>query len=142
MKGIYCLVLELRSAKETRVGAMGIQKFLPGVYVYVGSARAGIEQRIRRHRSKAKKIRWHIDYLLEDAEVVATISIPSISKEMECQVASVVMSCEGAAMPVSRFGSSDCRCASHLFYFGDKELEDVMESVGVRLCMLAPPTFD
>ena len=142
MKGIYCLVLELRSAKEIKVGALGIQKFHPGVYVYVGSARAGIGQRIRRHRSKAKKLRWHIDYLLEDAEVMATISIPSISKEMECRVAAVVMSCEGAVMPVSRFGSSDCSCASHLIYFGEMELEHVLESVGARLCMLVPPTFD
>jgi len=47
------------------VGSLGTFVFVPGLYLYVGSARGpgGLRARIRRHLRRYKPKRWHIDYL-------------------------------------------------------------------------------
>jgi sugar fermentation stimulation protein A len=112
-------------------------RFPAGIYVYVGSALSGIENRVSRHRSTRKKRRWHIDYLLDKAEVVSVIAIPSERKSIECDVAKTLIACEEAAVPVKGFGSSDCGCESHLVFFGDNDPEWVAEAVTMRISMLA-----
>lgn len=136
MKGVYCLVIGLNAGAELAVGSLGRIRFLPGVYVYVGSAMSGVEQRVRRHKSADKKRRWHIDYLLARAEVIATIALPTDRKDVECSLASAVSACEGATCPVEGFGSSDCRCRSHLFFFGEADPEPVIEELNMRLSSL------
>ena len=37
--------------------------FQKGIYVYVGSAKRNILQRINRHKEFHKKLHWHFDYL-------------------------------------------------------------------------------
>lgn len=131
VKGVYCLVIELRCEAKLRIGALGRHTFPPGVYVYVGSAMKGVEQRIGRHKSSAKTLRWHVDYLLTRAEVVASIALPSESGVAECALAEAVSGCEGATIPVPRFGSSDCACSSHLFFFPDADAAWVIEELNM-----------
>jgi len=64
MKGIYCLVIDISSNINPKIGALGRVKLKRGTYVYVGSAQNNLKKRIQRHFSNNKKIRWHIDYLL------------------------------------------------------------------------------
>ncbi len=137
MKGTYCLVLELRDDAQIRVGALGARRFPAGVYVYVGSALSGIEQRVARHARKAKKKRWHIDYLLARADLHATIAIPSQTKDTECAAVRALMSTEGARAVAPRFGSSDCGCDSHLIRFGAENPEWVCETVARTIAMLS-----
>lgn len=135
MKGAYCLIIYLPKSATIRVGSLGSHKFEAGTYVYIGSALGGIEQRIRRHRSKDKKVRWHVDYLLAKARIITTISLPSSSDEMECRAAEVLSGCEGATTPVARFGASDCHCPAHLLFFGRLDPEWVAEMLVMRLSM-------
>jgi len=136
MKGTYCLLVQLERDEDIEVGALGVCKFRSGMYAYVGSALAGIEQRVGRHRGSRKRRRWHIDYLLERGEVVATIAIPTQQKSTECSVARSLLSSGEAKPIVPGFGSSDCGCPSHLVYFGDVDAELAAEAVSLTVSML------
>lgn len=145
MKGTYCLVIDVPTSVTLRVGSLGRILFRAGTYVYVGSALGGIEQRVRRHRTRQKKLRWHIDYLLSKAQILTTVCLSSLSKDMECRVAAILLGLEGATTPVARFGSSDCRCPAHLVFFGDLDPEWVAETLVMQLSMLGsvyPPKCD
>ncbi len=136
MKGTYCLIALLPTKTRISVGALGTQVFPAGLYVYVGSALKGMESRIRRHKSSRKKMKWHIDFFLEKAEILSTVAIPCETKQVECEVVRSLLQCEGARAPVRGFGSSDCACESHLLYFGDRDYEWVLETLSLRLSML------
>ena len=116
--GVYHLVLRLPRPGSIRIGRLGFHRLGAGYYVYTGSAMNGLEARVARHRRRRKKLRWHIDYLLQKAEIAAVELIPT-RKRLECARNHVVLSLPGAAIPVVGFGSSDCRCRSHLVYFGE-----------------------
>ncbi len=136
VKGVYCLVVILDRPVELRVGSLGVVHFPQGTYAYVGSAMGGVEKRVGRHVSKEKKLNWHIDYLLEDAEVVATLAIPSETKEAECSMAIAIAASGDASCPAKGFGSSDCNCESHLFHFEEMGPEEALELLSLRLSAL------
>jgi len=136
MRGAYCLVIEVPEEREIVVGSLGPHRYQRGVYAYVGSALAGVEQRVGRHKSQKKRLRWHIDYLLANADILATVAIPGERREVECGMAQALQQCDGASIPVLGFGASDCRCDSHLLYFGDVDPELVSETIMMRLSML------
>ncbi len=94
---------------ELEVGALGKVKFRPGYYTYVGSGRKNLAARIRRHRRKDKKLRWHIDYLLQVAEIEQIWLCPEDERELVEKVASWLKPA------VRGFGSSDTGFESHLF---------------------------
>jgi Uri superfamily endonuclease len=135
MRGTYCLIISLPGVTRIKIGALGVCKFDPGIYVYVGSALSGIEKRVGRHKSASKKKRWHIDFLLAKAEIVGVIAIPSSEKSVECATAKLLLGCEDATIAVKGFGSSDCRCDSHLVYFGDSDPEWTYEEIAMRISM-------
>ena len=137
MKGTYCLMIQNPKDQQIQVGSFGRLSFPVGTYVYVGSALGGIEQRMGRHISKKKTLRWHIDFLLAKAEVISTVHMPSESKKTECDVASALLACEGASSTAKGFGSSDCDCNSHLIFFGDADIDLVAEIVARCLSMLS-----
>ncbi len=114
-KGTYALVLRLERSEEITVGKLGTFTFPAGYYLYVGSALGpgGLEARLSRHRRRDKKLRWHIDYLLEHAQLVEVWSAASTDK-LECLWAQAARQLPGSETPVPGFGSSDCRCPSHL----------------------------
>ena len=116
--GVYHLVLRLPRETRIRVGRLGLQTFGAGYYVYTGSAMNGLEARVARHQRRRKRLRWHIDYLLQKAEMAAVELMPT-RRRLECARNRVILSLPGACIPVAGFGSSDCRCRSHLAYFGE-----------------------
>ncbi|MBN1803550.1 MAG: GIY-YIG nuclease family protein [Candidatus Lokiarchaeota archaeon] len=129
MPGAYILVIKLNIDKKIRIGSLGNLIFQKGYYCYVGSAMgtkgaSSLLCRVRRHVSPSsmKKIHWHIDYLLNDenSRIIKLILIPSKQK-MECCVAGELF--DKADDEIKNFGSSDCYCSSHLFYFSELKLE-------------------
>jgi len=114
--GIYNLIIRLSKKKRTRVGRLGTFIFPKGFYVYTGSAQNGLEKRINRHLSSQKKFHWHIDYLLSHAKIVKAIKHAG-DKKAECELNRLISRSNGANIIVDNFGSSDCNCTTHLYYF-------------------------
>jgi Uri superfamily endonuclease len=113
--GLYQLVIKLREGRVIEVGRHGRFQFPAGYYVYTGSAVKGLESRIARHLRKNKRTRWHVDYLLRYGQVVAVKRYRS--NLSECGLNERVGRLAGSRVVVRGFGSSDCRCLTHLFYF-------------------------
>lgn len=113
-KGGYVLIVELDAKKNIDVGSLGLISFSGGFYAYMGSALGGFKARVNRHLAEGKKPKWHIDYLLTEAKVVQVI-LCETERRLECLLSQVLAN-EFSSVP--GFGSSDCRCKSHL-YFAD-----------------------
>ncbi len=119
MKGTYALVIHLPKGRSMRIGNRE-NDFPKGYYVYVGSALNNLEKRIERHMSPDKKKHWHIDYFLEHAKVLDVRTIVS-EQRLECLVSRTVRQLADSE-PMDGFGSSDCRCNTHLYYFSENPL--------------------
>jgi Uri superfamily endonuclease len=127
MKGSYFLVIFVEKDIQILVGALGKISFNKGFYFYIGSAMgeygsSSLLNRVKRHISikNEKKIHWHIDYLLADLKttIIKIYLIPS-KYPLECIIASLFSEiCDNS---IRNFGSSDCKCISHLFYFKDMD---------------------
>jgi len=125
LKGVYILFLRILDDVKLRVGGLGEIELEKGLYAYVGSAQNNLEKRLARHRSKAKRLRWHIDYLTaSDKVIVESAYAYELPKEYECRMAELLARISQKA--VRGFGSSDCRCPGHLFRIGGI-VEDVCE---------------
>ncbi|MFQ5965049.1 MAG: DUF123 domain-containing protein [Candidatus Scalinduaceae bacterium] len=118
-KGIYNLIIKLSKNKKIKVGRLGTFVFPKGVYVYTGSAQNNLEKRINRHLSDRKKLHWHIDYLLSQAKIIKVLR-HSGDKKAECKLNQFISKKNSACPIVNRFGSSDCNCVTHLYYFKRK----------------------
>jgi sugar fermentation stimulation protein A len=120
--GCYLLVVELPAAGEIAVGSLGSVRFNKGWYVYAGSARKNLEQRLSRHLRRVRKQKhWHIDYLTPWALKMRALPILSY-RNLECALAAELERLGGK--PTPGFGCSDCRCGSHLFHFADDPMEN------------------
>jgi Uri superfamily endonuclease len=123
MKGSYFLVIFVEKDIQIIVGALGKINFNKGFYFYVGSAMgeygsSTLLNRVKRHflSKNEKKIHWHIDYLLTDvrSKITKAYLIPS-KYPLECTISKEFSDlCDKS---IKNFGSSDCKCRSHLFYF-------------------------
>jgi len=109
-----------------RIGKLGVFDLEAGRYAYVGSALNGLEARTRRHLTGQGKKRWHIDHLMAVAEEREALLIPS-EVDIECSLAGRLRSLPGASEPITGFGSSDCRCRSHLFFLAPQAAARVKE---------------
>ena len=116
-RGTYTLVLYLPRAQTIRVGKLGAFRFPRGYYIYIGSALNGLAQRIARHLRPDKKRFWHIDYLLAYAQVKQVWTHQGDGR-LECLWARAALALPRARVIAPRFGASDCRCPTHLVYFG------------------------
>lgn len=117
VKGSYVLLLSLNAEAEIVVGRLGPFLLAPGLYAYCGSGLAGVDARIARHKRREKKLHWHIDYLLQRVDLVGVWIFRS-EQRLECTLAAILANLPDASIPVPRFGSSDCRCRSHLISLG------------------------
>jgi Uri superfamily endonuclease len=119
MKGIYVLVLSIKKHTSVDIGALGTIVFEKGTYAYVGSAQNNVEKRVKRHLRKRKSKFWHIDYLLGTrTTAVLKVFFREGGRPEECRISRWIAE---RGTPVRGFGSSDCRCDSHLFKIGDYE---------------------
>lgn len=111
--GSYIIILKVRTEKTIGIGALGNITFQEGYYLYAGSAMKHLTKRIERHRRKRKRTHWHIDYLTQQTDWVASLPIRS-SIRLECEIAGALSLLLETGIP--GFGSSDCKCPTHLFH--------------------------
>ena len=112
--GTYALILALEAPTELQIGCLGRIQFDAPFYLYFGSAfgPGGLKARITHHLQPARRAHWHIDYLRQEAEVLGAW-YSSDRARLECMWANMALTHRGVSL-VPRFGSSDCRCESHL----------------------------
>jgi len=110
--GSYIVILHLKKDEKISVGNLGDILFKKGYYLYAGTARRNLSQRIARHQRKRKNLFWHIDYLRQYADHCASLSVRA-SADLECDIANALDKISQWNIP--GFGSSDCICNSHLF---------------------------
>jgi len=117
-RGVYALLLALPAAQQLAIGRLGAFCFPAGYYLYVGSALGpgGLASRLARHGRKEKKLHWHVDYLRATARLEQIWALET-GEPLECRWAAAAGALPGAAIPVPRFGASDCRCPAHLFHY-------------------------
>ncbi|KUO39321.1 MAG: hypothetical protein AVW05_01665 [Hadesarchaea archaeon DG-33] len=134
MRGTYVLLAHVPYDIVLSVGELGNRSFNAGYYAYVGSALGGLEKRVERHMREEKKIHWHIDYLLSRARAVDVVVAQSEERK-ECAVAAELAK---HLSSIQGFGSSDCKCESHLFY--NPNLHELLRQVlfGFKACGLKP----
>jgi len=120
-RGAYLLIIKIDTARKVNIGALGEVFFRAGYYIYVGSAMRNLSKRLNRHLRKTKGVHWHIDYLTNVADKVRTVPIMS-SDRLECEIADQLQKL--APRTVKNFGSSDCKCKSHLFYYPENPLHE------------------
>ncbi len=144
-KGVYNLLIKLDRDCRLKVGMLGTFQFPKGYYVYTGSAQNNMEKRIARHLAIAEcgirnaesqkenifvpqsalcnphspKMHWHIDYLLRVAKVLKVVEYAGLKAD-ECRISRAIGKHPDAKIIVKGFGSSDCRCRTHLYFFPEK----------------------
>ncbi len=138
--GSYCLIAFLPEACTIQFGKN--TAFFPrGWYAYVGSAMKGLEKRMARHARQEKKKHWHIDFFLEKARVCALLAMPSPRRE-ECEKSKALEKIGGIVV-AEKFGSTDCRCKTHLYFFAQPPMmmEDFRRALGIPMgSKVAQPT--
>ncbi|MCF7953655.1 MAG: DNA/RNA nuclease SfsA [Spirochaetales bacterium] len=118
--GVYFIVMKVSEEMKLPISSLGSPVLKPGWYIYAGSAKKNLLQRINRHLRKNKRLRWHIDYLTTRADSIKAFPIRTL-KDIECSLAGDIRRISDGFVP--KFGSSDCRCPSHLFYFSSNPLQ-------------------
>jgi len=124
------LIIYVSEDFEATVGCLGKILFKKGNYIYIGSAKGCLDVRLRRHLKKDKKTYWHIDYFLKD-ERTQISQVWIISGSVECEMANTFNRSSVGEIVKKGFGSSDCKCVTHLFYIKDKEkIEKLLKEKG------------
>jgi len=130
--GAYQLILRLTRPVVIAVGALGEHAFPAGSYVYTGRASKSLSKRIARHGRVEKKLRWHIDYLLQKAQIEG-IQVYSGKAKEECSINDETVRALHGVFPVKGFGSSDCRCTSHLVLIPEAHTSNLKAIMGRML---------
>jgi len=137
MKGTYLVLARLAKATTIQVGRLAKGTFPAGWYLYVGSAMGpgGVRARLARHGRQEKRLHWHIDYLLAHCVPAASWYVAS-TERLECAWARALVQLDAAHIPMPGFGSSDCHCASHLFYFSRRpSLSQIEQAIDAKLVL-------
>ena len=132
--GTYVLVLSSRSTDLIQIGRLGALQLQLGFYVYVGSALGpgGVRARLAHHLKLSRRPHWHIDYLRAHTKV-EEICYRLDTRRLEHVWAEHIGLAKGASVPLVGFGSTDCRCKSHLVFFEQRPLrERFRQVVGTR----------
>lgn len=133
--GTYALLLSLPHKVHLQVGALGAFTLRPGFYVYIGSAfgPGGLRGRLSHHLRRAPRPYWHIDYLRQSAEIEQIWY--TIVNACEHAWAKTFQELPGSSIPIPHFGSSGCRCPTHLFCFASSfSSMTLFDQARSRLC--------
>lgn len=122
MKGSYLLLIKLNEDRNIKYGIRKNNLFKKGYYVYVGSALNNLEKRIQRHLRSNKKKHWNIDFFLEYGIIINVYYKENVYRE-ECYIAGLL---KDIFLPILNFGSSDCKCKTHLFYISQYKLKNFL----------------
>ncbi len=120
----------LGTKKRIRAGKLQQTEFEPGIYIYTGSAQNGLLGRIARHLRKEKKVFWHIDYFLQKAKI-KEIWVRNDYFDECLALSEAKNSLKNSCFPLKKFGSSDCRCPSHLIFLPENKAD--LESLREKL---------
>jgi Uri superfamily endonuclease len=115
---LYAVHLNLIEDQKVVIGKLGGFSFQKGNYIYIGSAKRAIASRLARHKKIEKKKRWHLDYLRYHCEITRIITYED--SDGECALAENLRKETGGIYPIRGFGSSDCKCYSHLIWVPNK----------------------
>ena len=132
-RAAYILVVMLPVEAEARIAGRSVN-LQPGVYLYVGSAGGpgGLASRIKRHLSRGKKPRWHIDWLTNKGDTTAVLAcIHEEPREAESCLA-WCLALRGLPF-IPRFGSSDDRSGAPSHLYGPLDAREA--SLEAALCM-------
>jgi Uri superfamily endonuclease len=122
VQGTYLLLTDCQRRLEVKIGGLGTLHTRQGYYVYIGSAfgPGGLASRLRRHlKNSAGKKHWHLDYLRPVVNICG-IWLSCRPERLEHHWAELLLKRPECDIPLARFGASDCKCKSHLFYFAKK----------------------
>ncbi|MDP6664899.1 MAG: GIY-YIG nuclease family protein [SAR202 cluster bacterium] len=138
--GAYCVLFELDVELTIETGRLGSVSYAAGAYAYVGSAMKGISARLPHHLRPPKRPHWHMDYLRPKGRPTAIVVAES-DLQVECAIARHL---DNGFTVVRDFGSSDCRCAGHLFHGKDPGAllgasVEAVEAIGCRALVITPP---
>ena len=116
--GTYILILRSRLSRVVLIGALGYLTMRKGLYVYVGSAfgSGGIRTRLSHHIRISQRPHWHIDYLRPHTQLQEML-FTSSPVRLEHAWSHSFSKARGVELPLVGFGSSDCQCSTHLFFF-------------------------
>ena len=116
--GTYVLILFCPREEQVQIGKLGPLQLHRGFYVYVGSAfgPGGLRSRLAHHARLSSRPHWHIDYLRSRTNLDQVWYFHERIRR-EHQWAHIIQALSGASVPMARFGSSDCKCKTHLFFF-------------------------
>ncbi|ACB84173.1 GIY-YIG nuclease family protein [Natranaerobius thermophilus] len=113
----YLIVYQISDSINLTIGKLGDFELPKGYYLYIGRDKRNIRSRVSRHIAHKKKLRWHIDYLSQNATPILMRLLPYRLDELsECDIAEKFIQ-QGAQVIVPGFGASDCNCFSHLLHF-------------------------
>jgi Uri superfamily endonuclease len=140
-KGTYALLLHLAREAQLDVGRLGRISFPAGYYLYLGSALGGLTGRLARHCRSEKRLRWHIDYLLPHVRL-EEIWWEGSEERLECCWAAVAARAQGAVGMTPGFGSSDCRCPSHLVRFAARPRAAILGTASISRLVAAPDALE
>lgn len=134
--GVYTLIIHASKLVKIWVGKLGLGEFPAGFYAYTGSAlgrRAlGLRGRVGRHFRAGKRLRWHVDFLLNSrATRIVGVVVSETRLPKECQVSSSLEKARGASVIVKGFGAQDCKlgCSAHLHHFPTQSYREVVKLV-------------
>ncbi|MBA7640864.1 hypothetical protein ES703_48535 [subsurface metagenome] len=114
----YILFIKIKRNIRARIGVLGIKVFPAGYYIYIGSGRKNLMERIKRHIKMKKKKFWHIDYLLTKRDV--SIIDVYLTEKTESNIVNRIQTLKGARPYPVRFGSSDTKNMTHFFHLNNK----------------------
>jgi Uri superfamily endonuclease len=134
--GTYVLLLWLESSCGLAIGRLGDVLLASGYYLYVGSALGGLRGRLRRYIDGPRRLHWHIDYLLQASRLVE-VWYRQGPERLECVWAMRLGASATLARSVMRFGSSDCRCSTHLLYACERPSCDLLSDARVEVLRLS-----
>ena len=119
--GTYTLVFSSSFDRSVKIGKLGTLFLQPGFYVYIGSAfgPGGLKARINHHSNHSSRPHWHMDYLSPSLRL-CEIWFTYDQTRREHQWAKIHSQTRGVILPLPGFGSSDCSCLSHLFFYKSK----------------------
>ena len=112
--GAYVLSMRVTNPLVLDIATLGHPRLSPGHHYYCGSAHGpgGLRARIERHLRTVKRIHWHIDHLIQAANITGYWYT---TQRDECELVSLLLDQAAGRAPISGFGATDCRqCGAHL----------------------------
>jgi Uri superfamily endonuclease len=117
-RGVYILIISITSATPLSL-PIGFITLEPGLYAYIGSARAfgGLRSRLKHHLTKDKKrLWWHIDYLTSKSCVEAVSVIYALTElDLERPLAEALGKAICWKPAAKGFGATDKKSFTHLY---------------------------